>query len=85
MDDSGFLLDFPTDEVVAPFDSMEIEFKIEMKLESWQILTIIGSTDELGHWSDGKRALMQRGENNIWSLKVKFRQPVFRYKYATMD
>lgn len=70
------------DAVLAPFpESVEIEFEITMELKDWQRLTIIGNTDELGHWRDAKRAIMER-EGNVWKLKRHMRQQVFRYKYA---
>lgn len=69
--DSGFLevRDSAVDAVLAPFpETVEIEFQIEMRLEPWQRVTVIGSTDELGHWRDGRRAIMQRN-GDLWSLK----------------
>lgn len=69
-----------------PFpDVVDVTFRIKMRLEFGQSLSIIGNCKELGNWNDAGRARLEWSSGDIWHATVTMRQPFFSYKYAVID
>lgn len=59
-------------------------FRLHLRVDFGQSVSIIGNCRELGDWNNVRAARLEWSKGDLWETTIKLNQPFFQYKYAVV-